>query len=128
MLRFDSVSPRLTVPELRTTLKFYSDVLGFDDWSGWPEEMPTFAIVARDGVALQFQQGDADSPLTTTTTLHFTVGEVRAVLNQIGEQVPIEWGPEVYSYGRREFAVRDCNGALLIFSEITSDPPTCSDQ
>ena len=39
--------------------------------------------------------------------------------------LPIEWGPEVYWYGRREFAVRDPDGYLLIFSERTSDPPTC---
>jgi hypothetical protein len=38
--------------------------------------------------------------------------------------LPIEWDPEVYSYRRREFAVRDPNGYLLIFTETTNDPPT----
>ena len=37
----------------------------------------------------------------------------------------VEWGPEVYAYGRREFAVRDPTGAMLIFSEETDDPATC---
>ena len=40
-------------------------------------------------------------------------------------RLPIQLGPEVYWYGRREFAVRDPDGYLLIFSERTSDPPTC---
>jgi hypothetical protein len=35
--------------------------------------------------------------------------------------VPIEWGPEVYFYGRREFAVRDPDGYLLIFTEPTDE-------
>jgi hypothetical protein len=37
----------------------------------------------------------------------------------------VEWGPEVYRYARRELAVRDPNGYLVILSEETSDPPTC---
>ena len=43
MLRFDSVSPRLVVNDLKTTVRFYLDVLGFNDWSGWPEDKPTSA-------------------------------------------------------------------------------------
>jgi len=126
MLRYDSVSPRLQVRDVEETVRFYLDVLGFDGWSGWPEEQPNFAIVSRDGVSVQFQQSDGDTSQTAeTTTLHFTVAEVRAVINQIGKKASIEWGPEVYSYGRREFAIRDCNGVMLIFSEITGDPPTC---
>lgn len=35
-----------------------------------------------------------------------------------------EWGPEAYSYGRLEFALRDPDGTLVIFSEATDDPPT----
>jgi catechol 2,3-dioxygenase-like lactoylglutathione lyase family enzyme len=128
MLRFDSVSPRLVVEDVMMTVRFYVDVLGLDDWSGWPEQTPTFAIVSRDGVTVQFQQLDAATPRTSETTmLHFTVADVHSVLNQIGKKVKVEWGPEVYSYGRREFAIRDCNGVMLIFSDATNDPPTNPD-
>jgi hypothetical protein len=41
--------------------------------------------------------------------------------------VPIEWGPEVYSYGRREFAVRDPDGYLVIFTEPTDEAPTTTE-
>ena len=44
---------------------------------------------------------------------------------ELASKVPIEWGPEVYFYGRREFAVRDPDGNLIAFSAETSDPPTC---
>jgi hypothetical protein len=33
----------------------------------------------------------------------------------------------VYQYGRREFAIRDPNGYMIIFTEQTDDPPTCAD-
>jgi hypothetical protein len=42
-------------------------------------------------------------------------------------RVPIEWGPEVYAYGRPEFAIRDLGGYVIIFTEPTDDPPTTSD-
>jgi hypothetical protein len=38
----------------------------------------------------------------------------------IAGKVPIEWGPEVYDYGRLEFAIKDCNGYLLTFSAPAS--------
>ena len=44
------------------------------------------------------------------------------------DRVTIEWGPEVYSYGRREFAIRDPDSYLLIFTEATEDPPTCPEE
>jgi hypothetical protein len=37
----------------------------------------------------------------------------------------LEWGPEVYWYGR-EFAILDPEGYMVIFSEETDDPPTCA--
>jgi hypothetical protein len=39
--------------------------------------------------------------------------------------VATEWRPEVYWYGRREYAIWDPSGYLLSFSEETDDPPTC---
>lgn len=48
-----------------------------------------------------------------------------ALYATIAGNVAIEWGPEAYSYGRREFAIKDPNGYLLVFSERTKDPPDC---
>lgn len=36
--------------------------------------------------------------------------------------VTVEWGPEVYADGRREFAIRDPDGKLVILSGETDDP------
>lgn len=37
-------------------------------------------------------------------------------------RVEILWGPEVYHYGMREFAIKDDNGYTLSFGEPTDDP------
>jgi hypothetical protein len=37
--------------------------------------------------------------------------------DRVAGNAKIECGPKVYSYGRREFAIKDCNGYLLAFSE-----------
>lgn len=39
----------------------------------------------------------------------------------------IEWGPEAYWYGCREFSVRDPDGHHLIFSSRTDEAPTCKE-
>ena len=46
---------------------------------------------------------------------------------RLKDKVKVEWGPDVFFYQRREFAFRDPDGHLLIFSEETDDPPTCKE-
>lgn len=43
----------------------------------------------------------------------------------IATRVAIEWGPEVYFYGRREFGFRDPDGNLIVLSEKTDAAVTC---
>jgi hypothetical protein len=61
-------------------------------------------------------------------TLSFDVNDARAIHATLQGRMTVEWGPEVYWYGRREFAVSDPSGYLIIFSEQTEDPPTCPDE
>jgi hypothetical protein len=60
-----------------------------------------------------------------TADLYLGSDDVLGLHAAIKDLVKVEWGPEVYFYGRREFAVRDPDGYLLIFTEPTDDPPTC---
>jgi hypothetical protein len=50
-----------------------------------------------------------------------------AIHSALVDHAEIEWGPEVYWYGRREFAIRDPIGYLIIFSEAKTDAATCQD-
>ena len=69
--------------------------------------------------------GDSQAP-AMTGQLHIDVEDgVEELHRRLRDRYEILWGPEVYSYGRREFSVRDPNGYRLVFSEVTDDPVTC---
>jgi catechol 2,3-dioxygenase-like lactoylglutathione lyase family enzyme len=77
---------------------------------------------------VQFYRGDTSKgEAVGHGTLSFEVDDARAMHQALQGKTAVEWGPEVYWYGRREFAIRDPNGYLIIFSEVTTDPPTCRD-
>jgi catechol 2,3-dioxygenase-like lactoylglutathione lyase family enzyme len=120
--------PRLPVADLDRSIDFYAGLLGFRIGSLWPEEAPAFAILHRDDVCVQFYVADAAaSEATGSGTLSFDVEDANGLHAALCGRVAIEWGPEVYWYGRREFAIRDPDSYRLIFSEETDEPPTCRD-
>ena len=124
MSRFLGVSPRLTVGNLERTVAFYRDILGFADGDPWPAEAPVFVVAARDDVTLQFHLAEAAEPIGAAT-ISIDASDALALHAALRDRVTIEWGPEVYWYGRREFSFRDPDGYAIIISEETGDPPTC---
>jgi catechol 2,3-dioxygenase-like lactoylglutathione lyase family enzyme len=106
---------------------FYTELLGFQTGLIWPTDSPTFAILQRDEVEVQFHVADTSAgEFPGHGSLSIDVSDAEALHACLHGRVTVEWGPEVYSYGRREFAVRDPDGYLIIFSEPTLDPPTCA--
>lgn len=95
----------------------------------WPENHPTFAILDRDAVSLGFFTPEASRGRVTigTADLYLGADDVLAMHAAIKDDVQVEWGPEVFFYGRREFAIRDPDGYLLIFTEPTDDVATCAE-
>lgn len=124
---FQGVIPRLPVIDLGRSVAFYSQVLRFQISVLYPEDAPTFCVLDRDSISLGFFTADPARPelVIGTVELYLAVDDVQALFIEIRDQVFIEWGPEVYFYGRREFAIRDPDGYLLIFTEATDDLPTC---
>ena len=123
---FRQVTPRLPVRVLEETIAFYRDHLGFEVEVLWPDADPTFTILRKDATRVGFFVGTEHQPGDIGyAELYIDVLDVKVLHADLRARVPVEWGPEVYSYGRREFAVKDPNGYLLIFTEETEDaPPT----
>jgi catechol 2,3-dioxygenase-like lactoylglutathione lyase family enzyme len=124
-----SISPRLHIADFTRSVAFYRDVLGFSVDTTFPGENPVFALLSRDGVALQIGgpasvKADANPP---TVTLYLDVDDAMGLHAELEGKVAIEWGPEVFFYQRREFAFRDPDGHLIIVSEETDDPPTITE-
>lgn len=127
MIQFLHVIPRLPVTDLRRTLAFYAEVLGFSIDLVWPSDRPTFAILQRDTTRVSFFEPNEHQGAPGYAELYVEVTEASELYALIHDRVAIEWGPEVYSYGRREFAARDPDRYLVIFTEPTSDPYTTRD-
>jgi catechol 2,3-dioxygenase-like lactoylglutathione lyase family enzyme len=129
MSRFLKIAPRLTVADLADACNFYTKSLGFTIGSSWPEQEPCFALLERDDVLVQLIAAEpGEAAAAGSATISIDVLGAAALAEALKHKVAIEWGPEVYWYGRREFAIRDPSGNLLIFSETTDDPVTCADE
>ena len=125
MAVFSQLTPRLPVSSLSRTIAFYRAHLGFDIDVAWPDPEPTFAILRRDGVAIGFFEPTEHQPGPIGyAELYIEVADARGLHARLEVAVPIEWGPEVYSYGRREFAIRDPDQYLIIFTQPTDERPT----
>jgi catechol 2,3-dioxygenase-like lactoylglutathione lyase family enzyme len=129
MPRFAHVVPRLPTADLARTIDFYTKFLDFRVGNLWPKQASTFVILDRDGVSVQFYVLESAAPSAMgVAVLSLEVDDALAMHQLLDGRLKVEWGPEVYWYGRREFAVRDPNGYLIIFSEPTNDPPTCREE
>jgi hypothetical protein len=122
-----SIEARLDVADVTRSARLYAATLGLEVGTVWPEESPQFAILGRDGVRLQLGRSESASTVAVspTSTLWLDVEGVEEWHSRISRDVRIEWGPEVYWYGRREFGFRDPDHHLIVLSEVTGDPPTC---
>ena len=117
--------PRLPATDLSRTIAFYTTVLGFAVDVLWPDERPTFVILQRDRTSIAFFEPNEHQPGPPGyAELYIQVTDAAALHRRVSQQAPIEWGPEVYSYGRREFAIRDPDHYLVIFTEPTDEPAT----
>jgi catechol 2,3-dioxygenase-like lactoylglutathione lyase family enzyme len=109
-------------------MAFYTAHLGFEIDVAWPESHPTFTILRRDATSIGFFEPSEHQPGPIGyAELYVEVTEAAALHASLVPRLPIEWGPEIYAYGRREFAIRDPDRYLIIFTEPTGEPPTTSE-
>ncbi|WP_421725326.1 VOC family protein [Bauldia sp.] len=127
MARLLRVCPRLPVADLKRTVSFYGDILGFRPGPPWPEDDPEFVMLSRDGIDLQFYRRSQDELPIGPATIYIDTDDAQSLHAALQAHVPIDWGPEVYWYGRREFAFKDPDDYAVIISEETDDPPTVAD-
>jgi len=119
---FQSIYPRLPVADLKASLAFYRKLFGFD-----PKdilETEGFAILHKDKIGIQLVSQSSAHPVCPTTVWIDCIGVI-PLHDSKKDSFYIDFGPEVYSYGRREFCVIDPDKHRIIFSEPTSDAATC---
>jgi catechol 2,3-dioxygenase-like lactoylglutathione lyase family enzyme len=115
------VLPCLMVADMRRSLEFYVDLLGFSQTGYYPiQSDPIRTEVRRDDVAIVLLTESFRSLGGTpafTGALCLFPESVERLADELRGRVRFEWGPEVTDYDTREFAIRDPDGYVLVFAE-----------
>jgi catechol 2,3-dioxygenase-like lactoylglutathione lyase family enzyme len=119
------VLPCLLVSDMRRSLDFYLDVLGFTQTGYYPiESEPIRTEVRRDHVAIVLyteQIHGSDQSPAFTGALYIFPKSIEILADELRGKVPFAWGPGDTDFGIREFAVRDPDGYTLVFAERAGD-------
>jgi uncharacterized glyoxalase superfamily protein PhnB len=108
----------LRTPDLRRTIVFYTEVLGFtcdsvsEDW-GW-------AALSCDGVAVMLSGLNAhegDLAPAFTGSLYLRTDDVDGFWRRLKDRARVCYPIADFEYGMREFAIYDNNGYLLQFGQ-----------
>lgn len=115
------------VKNVKETIQFYEEKLGFQKILSVPEEGETlnFAILSKDKISIMLQEQKnliEEYPtlklgeIVPTFTLFITVNDVVKVYNELKDKVKIAKELHKTFYGKDEFAIFDNNGNILTIS------------
>ena len=132
------LNPNLMVKNVKETVEFYKNYLGFELTMAVPEtqdgiltEIPedkkiVYAMVKNGGVEIMFQAEEslkkdisvfADSKIGASVSFYIEVEKLEDFYKEIREKVEIVKELSTTWYGMNEFYIRDNNGYILGFSE-----------
>ncbi len=120
-MKLNGLVPMLESDNLRETLKFYRDKLGFALTGIAPgKRQPYWLCLRRDGVEIMFTDRNVRSAIqlpTFTGVLYFYPDDVDEMWDEVKNKVSVEWPIKNFAYGMREFGIRDNNGYILSFGQ-----------
>ncbi len=111
-MKIKHLTPMLGTLNLRRTIKFYKENLGFECMGMYPdEENPCWASLWNGDVEIAFSS--QDKKISMTGTIYLYVENVEEVWTQLKDKVEIVYPLSEFDYGMREFGIKDCNGYIL---------------
>jgi uncharacterized glyoxalase superfamily protein PhnB len=126
-MEYKDLMPNLMVKNVNKTVDFYKNVLGFNILQTVPESGEfVFAIVNANGVLISFQEEKSikdEYPQLNSfvqgggITLYIHVTDVNELFEKIKSKAKIAKELHKTFYGSTDFAVEDCNGYILTFSQ-----------
>jgi len=126
MARFHSINPCFVVPDVGAALRWYETELGFEG-DPFPESEPfVFAILRRDEVEIllmriaDYRKPDLyDRRSGGVWDAYLRISGLKDFYDQVKDRVDIKQPLHRQPYGLSEFEVRDPNGYILVFSELS---------
>ena len=137
-MKLKKLTPNMMVNDVRESVEFYTDILGFTLDMIVPENSKTienelkdgknyvYAMVSRDEVFIMLMKKDvfeADLPMLKGTTIgasvsfYCDVDNINEVYHSLKNKVDIAIDLHTTWYGMQEFYIKDCNGYILGFAE-----------
>jgi len=124
----ESLTPNLKVENVKNTMTFYQEILGFNIIMTLPKENPAWALLQNNNITIMFQQKknfeeeypQLKNPIGGSLSFFIKITQLDNFYNQIKNKVKIIKTPHITPYNMKEFAMEDCNGYLLVFAEEQS--------
>ena len=117
-MELQALTPMLWVDDVKTTIDYYVNTLGFICGNYMPEW--GWAIASRDKVKIMFAKPTEhisyDKPQFTGSFYLYT-DNVDAWWKELKNKADIFYPIADFDYGMREFAIKDCNGYILQFGQ-----------
>ena len=118
------LSPTLAVRDMKKTIEYYTDSLGFKLGMTFPTpESPEYADISRDGMVLMFLPAanlgiGNDEKLGTGVNLYLQIdGNIDAYYDEVKKKgVKITADIKDEPFGIRDFTIEDINGYQLTFN------------
>ena len=116
-MQFQSIIPILYSADIDRSIRYYLDILGFDD--SWKyDNPPTFGGISRGEVRIYFCRECQGSP---GTWLAINLDNIDAYYEEITRRGAIVVNPpETMEWGMREMLVKDPDGHLIRFGQPVS--------
>ena len=127
MTALTALVPMMLANDIRETMDFYCDRLGFSVTGTWPAsgEQAWFQLTSGD-VKLMFfgfaphdhdEDREHDHPVKLPVRVPDNIDEAWEALK---DKTEVVWPIQDMEHGMREFALKDCNGYTLVYGKSVS--------
>jgi uncharacterized glyoxalase superfamily protein PhnB len=118
-----NLQPMLQVRDLRESIAFYTDVLGFKLDGTFPEDAPTWAGLTSGNARIMITALDAAAAQPSLTgVIYMYPDDVDAVWDRLKDVATVVEPIETRVYGMRDFSIRDPNGYMITFGQSVQSP------
>jgi uncharacterized glyoxalase superfamily protein PhnB len=113
------LSPLLETPDVESTLKFYTEILGFiiENYS----KEYQWALLKRDDITIMISAPNTERNMPApimSGSIYIRTENVDSAWEQLKDRCNIYYPIENFHYGMREFGLFDNNGYLLQFGQV----------
>jgi uncharacterized glyoxalase superfamily protein PhnB len=129
--KLNSVSTNLLVKDVKKSVEFYKDKLGFKLYKTFPDaEKITLAVLQFNSLYIMLQDEEifkeekpvyVGGEIPASFSLYLEVDNADSLYEKLKNEVPIVQDYQPLFYGRKEFSIKDLDGHIITFSEIDKD-------